>query len=419
VIESLTTEVGQRLAGTPAGKRAADWAAAKFKALGYDSVSVDTFPITAWVRGPESAEVVGPYPQALSIVGLGGSVPTPEAGIEAEIAVFPTLEALSQAPAGSLKGKIAVVVQAMARMQDGSGYGAVTPIRRVGPSEAARKGAVAYLVRSLSTTNTRLPHTGALNYAADAPKIPAAALAPADAELLANMARRGRPVTVRLKLASRSIENAEAYTVIADLKGRERPDEVVLIGAHLDSWDLGTGAVDDGIGVGIVTSAGRLIGKLPQRPRRTLRVALFGAEEMAWSGAAFAKMHAAEASRYVAASEADFGTGAVLTAQLPAGGFGSPLARTFTAVTAPLRIIMSREPSVVAGDDLAQMRGLVPQFALRQEGSDYFDLHHSADDTLDKVRPADIDKATAAWAAMAYLIADSDVDFRAPATPKP
>jgi len=147
---------------------------------------------------------------------------------------------------------------------------------------------------------------------------------------------------------------------------------------------------------------------------------LFGAEEIAWSGPAFARMHAAEVNRYVAASEADFGTGPVLVAQLPAGGFGSPLAHAFSAASAPLRIILSREPSVVAGDDVAPLRGIVPQFALRQEGTDYFDLHHSADDTLDKVRAADIDKATAAWAAMAYLIADSDVDFRtAPAGPKP
>jgi len=419
VVESLTTEVGPRLAGSPAGKRAADWAAAKFKALGFDAVSVEAFPIPAWSRGEETAEVISPYPQPLQVTALGGSVATPPAGIEAEIAIFPSLEAMAAVPAGALKGKIAVVVQAMPRLQDGGGYGAVTPIRRLGPSEAARKGAVAYLIRSLSTNMARLPHTGSLNYAEDAPRIPAGALSAPDAELLTAMAKRGQPVRIRLKLTPKPVDGGQAYTVIADIKGRERPDEMVVIGAHLDSWDLGTGAVDDGAGVAVVTSAARLIGALPQRPRRTVRVVLWGAEEMGWSGPAFAKMHAAEVDNYVVAGESDFGTERIVVAQFPVGAVGSPFARAFAAAMTPLRIVMSRDPAVVGGDDLAPLRGIVPQFSLRPDGTTYFDLHHSADDTMDKINRNGLDQATAAWAAFVYLAADSDVDFRALAKPKP
>ena len=416
LLEGLTTEVGARLAGSPAAKQAADWMAAKLRGMGFDRVAIETFPIPAWARGPESAEVISPRPQKLELTALGGSVPTPAAGIEAEIAVFPTLDALSAAPAGSLRGKIAVVVQAMNLTQDGAGYGAVTPGRRVGPSEAARKGAVAYLVRSLSTNKARLPHTGALNYADDAPKIPAAALSVPDAELLARMATRG-PVRVRLKLASSVLDGALGYTVVADIKGREKPEEMVLISAHLDSWDLGTGAIDDGAGVAIVSSAARLIGGLPQRPRRTVRVVLFGAEEMNWSGAAFAKAHAAEAANIVVASECDFGAERIYQVQFPPGGAASPFAKAMTAVLGPMPTIMSREPSVVAGDDLAPLRGIVPQLSMRQDGTHYFDIHHSADDTFDKVDKRAIDQAAAAWTTFAYLAADSDVDFRAMAKP--
>ena len=416
LLEGLTTEVGARLAGSPSAKLAAEWMAGKLRGMGFDRVAIETFPIPAWARGPESAEVIGPRPQKLELTALGGSVPTPAAGIEAEIVVFPTLDALAAAPAGSLKGKIAVLVQAMNRTQEGAGYGAVTPGRRVGPSEAARKGAVAYLVRSLSTNTARLPHTGALNYADDAPKIPAAALSVPDAELLARMAARG-PVKVRLKLASSVLDGALGYTVVADIRGREKPEEMVLIGAHLDSWDLGTGAIDDGAGVAIVSSAARLIGALPQRPRRTVRVVLFGAEEMNWSGGAFAKAHAADAANIVVASECDFGAERIYSVQFPPGGAASPFAKAMTAVLGPMPTIMSREPSVVAGDDLAPLRGIVPQLSMRQDGTHYFDIHHSADDTFDKVDRRAIDQATASWAAFAYLAADSDVDFRAMAKP--
>jgi hypothetical protein len=345
------------------------------------------------------------------VAALGFSVPTPEGGIEAEIAVFPTYDALLAQPAGSLAGKIAVVNQVMPRTQGPEGYFATTRIRS-GASEAARRGAVAFLVRSLSTGSSRAPHTGTQRYAPGAPRIPTAALATPDADLLARMAARGPAVRVKLSLASSTRENAETRTVVAELTGREKPDEVVLIGAHLDSWDLGTGAVDDAAGVGIVTAAGKLIAELPRRPRRTVRIALFGAEEIGGSAAAYAARHdASEQAKHVIASEADSGADRVYYVELPAGAAAAPFGRAFADVTSPLGIVLSDRPATDGGADLSRLQG-VPLAMLQQDLTTYFDLHHSADDTFDKVDRSRLSQATAAWAVLTYLAADSDVDFR-------
>src|SRR5580692_316623 len=253
-VESLTTEIGQRLAGTEAHRRAVAWAEARLKAAGFENVHSEPFTFPAWVRGAESADVVGSAPQHLAITALGGSVATDASGIEAEIALFRTYDDLLAAAPGSLSGKIAVVTQHMVRTQDGSGYGAANPIRRSGPSEAARRGAVAYLLRSLGTDSHRLPHTGALNYQDGAPRIPAAALANPDADQLERLAALG-PVRIRLLLTPTVQENAPSWNVVGEVKGAERPDEIVLIGGHLDSWDLGTGATDDGAGIAIASAA--------------------------------------------------------------------------------------------------------------------------------------------------------------------
>ena len=232
-VESLTTEIGQRLAGTEAYKRAVAWAEAKLKQTGFENVHSEPFTFPAWFRGTESADIVGLVPQHLAITALGGSVATDPTGIEAEIALFKTYAELLAAPPGSLAGKIAVVTQHMVRAQDGSGYGAANPIRRSGPSEAAKRGAVAYLLRSLGTDSHRLPHTGALNYDNGAPRIPAAALAIPDAEQLERLAALG-PVRARLLLTPTVQENAPSWNVVGEVKGAERPDEIVLIGGHLE-----------------------------------------------------------------------------------------------------------------------------------------------------------------------------------------
>jgi hypothetical protein len=416
-VESLTTEIGQRLAGTEAHKRAVAWAEARLKAAGFEDVHSEPFTFPAWIRGAESAEIVGSVPQHLAVTALGGSVATDANGLEAEISLFQSYDDLLAAAPGSLNGKIAVVTQRMVRTQDGSGYGAANPIRRRGPSEAARRGAIAYLLRSLGTDSRRLPHTGALNYQDDAPRIPAAALAVPDAEQLERLAARG-PVRIRLLLTPTVQENAASWNVVGEIKGRERPDEIVLIGGHLDSWDLGTGATDDGAGMAIVFGAARLIAGLPQRPSRTIRVVLFGAEEMNFSGAAYAKAHDGETGKIVVAGEADFGARNVYSVQLPDGAAASAFGRTLDRTIAPLGANLDRRPALFGGDDIRELQKAgVPVVSLRQDGLDYFDTHHTADDTLDKIDPKQLDQAVAVWSAFSYLAAASDVDFKSLAKP--
>src|ERR1700722_19012064 len=334
-VESLTTEIGQRLAGTEAHQRAVAWAETRLKAAGFKNVHSEPFTFPAWIRGAESAEIVGTVPQHLAVTALGGSVATDADGIEAEISLFRAYEDLLAAAPGSLNGKIAVVTQRMVRAQDGSGYGAANPIRRRGPSEAAKRGAIAYLLRSLGTDNHRLPHTGALSYEDGAQRIPAAALAIPAADQLARLAALG-PLRIRLLLTPTVRESAPSWNVVGEIKGSERPDEIVLIGGHLDSWDLGTGATDDGAGVAIVFGAARLIAGLPQHPSRTIRVVLFGAEEMNFSGAAYAKAHAGDASNIVLAAESDFGARNVFEFRVPPGAVATDFTRTLEKTLTPL-----------------------------------------------------------------------------------
>ena len=423
IVSSLTTEVGPRMAGSEAAARARDWGLAKLRALGFENVHAEPFTITAWARGPESAEVVSPAPQKLRILGLGGSVPTPAGGIEAEIAVFHSFDELLAAPPGSLAGKIAVINQPMTRTQDGSGYGAINPIRRRAPAEAAKRGAVAYLVRSLSTSDGREPHTGATGQ--EAPRIPAAALGAPDADLLDRLAALGRPVRVRLSLASAETPGAPAWNVVGEIRGRERPDQAVVIGGHLDSWDPGQGAIDDGAGVAITTAAAHLIAALPQRPRRTIRVVMFGDEEMDFSGAAYEAAHAAEAASIVAVGESDLGSDPIWSLQLPLGAYAparqltpaqaAPQLQPLASILAPMRIFIADQPAQFTGSDFAalQVKDAVPGFSFRQDASRYFDYHHSAEDTLDKVDPKGLAQNVAAWTVLVYLVADSDLDFRA------
>lgn len=411
-LRALSSEVGARLAGTPAMARALDFAEAQLKALSLENVHREMFPMTAWLRGTESAEIVDPAPQNLVIAGLGGSVATPNSGLTAPVALFTHYADLLAALPGSLSGKIAVVTERMPRTVDGTGYRSLNPMRRAGPSEAAKRGALAYLLRSLGTESHRLAHAGALDYAPDAPRIPAAALSAPDAEQLERLAARG-PVRLKLLLRPRIEPKAHSGNLVAEIKGRERPEEIVLIGAHLDSWDLGTGAVDDGIGLAIVTGAARLIQRLPVHPKRTLRLVLFGAEEMDFSGAAYAAAHATDAPHIVLAAESDFGIGPVERAALPPDALKTDFGRALHRALRHIGVALDDVPAPYGGSDVTPLHKLgVPVALLRQNGLTYFDVHHTADDTFDKVDPDALRQCVAAWAAFAYLAADSDVSFK-------
>ena len=419
-LEGLTTEVGPRLPGTDNMTHAIKWSQEKLKAAGFDKVYAEPFAMSAWLRGAESAHVISPRMQPLAITALGNSVATPAEGIDAEIALFRSYAELLAAPEGSLRGKIAVVTERMVRMQDGGGYGAAVVIRAVGAVEAGKRGAIAFLIRSIGTDTHRVPHTGAMSserYNAAKVRIPAAAMSNPDADLLERMAERG-PVKLHLLLTPTMVEKSQSANVVAEIRGREKPDEIVLIGGHLDSWDLGTGAIDDGAGVAIAAGAGRLIAALPRHPKRTIRVILFGAEERGFSGDAYARAHEKEAPRMRIMAESDFGARKIMALQVPGGVIESDFTKGLMSAFGPLGIMLSREPARFGGSDFEGLEKIgVPVVSMRQNGLDYFDIHHTPDDTFDKIDSAELAQNVAAYAAFAYLAAEMDVDFRTPAKP--
>jgi hypothetical protein len=411
VLESLTTEIGPRPAGSPAMARAKDWAIAKLNAMGFENVHAEPFGIWAWFKGTETAEVTDPFPQPLVITGLGGSVATPPAGVEGEIVVFKTWQGLLDAKPGSLTGKIAVLTQHMGPLDSPTGYGTANRWRRKGASEAARRGAVGFLIRSLATNDVRDPHSGALNYDEDAKKIPAAALSGPDADQLERMTDRNVPIRVKFILIPTYLPDAKSWNVVGEIPGASLPSQVVLVSAHLDSWGLGTGAIDDGAGVAIVTTAAQLAAT--QKPARTIRVVLWGAEETNQAGPEYLKAHADELSNIVLAGESDFGADRVVSFQAPKGTADLAPIKALAGALAPIGVSFDPAPAAFGGDDIAPLfQAGVPVISLRQDGTHYFDIHHSMNDTLDKVDPKTLDQATAAWAAAIYAAADSQESFR-------
>jgi Zn-dependent M28 family amino/carboxypeptidase len=415
ILESLVSEVGARPTGSPAMTRAKGWAVRKLTELGFQNVHAEPFVKTnAWVRGAESASLISPYVRSLSIVGLGNGTPTPPAGIEGDIVVFSTLEQLIRMPAESLRGKIAVVNQPMVRTQNEEGYRSAVRVRVEGPSLAAARGAVAFLTRSISTSDSQVPHTGLTRYADGVPRIPAAAIGVPDAQLLARLVARHTPVRLRLLLSSTVLAEAPAWNVVGELTGREAPDQIILIGGHLDSWDLSEAASDDGAGVAITTAAAALLATLPRHPRRTIRVVLWGSEETEGSGAAYADAHRAELHSLVMAAESDFGAGRAYRLALPETSASDKHINDIEAVLAPLKVFVSAEAARFAGSDVEDLRKAgVPVASFNQDQSHYFDVHHSADDTLARIDAADLNQNVAAWAALIYILAETELDFRA------
>jgi carboxypeptidase Q len=420
-VSELASRFGPRPAGSVNERQAAEWAATRFKELGFENVHIESFPITAWVRGSESAQITAPLRQPLVVAALGESPPTPAAGLEGEVVIFASFDALKAAPAASLSGKIAMVAHRMVRTQDGAGYGAAVDARIDGPGEAARRGAIAFVLRSVGTDNHRLAHTGTTRYVDGRVPVPAFALSGPDADQIERLAALGQVVRVRLYSSASYVQDAHSQNVIADVRGRERPQEVVLLGAHLDSWDQGTGAIDDGTGMAIITAAAKLIRDVAHRPRRTVRVVLFGSEEVAqpvapggaFGGHAYADNHKAELATHVLAGESDLGTDRVYGLGLPQAVLQGEFAKTALRVLAPIGVLAAPRPPEDAGTDVGPtVEAGVPAFILNQDASRYFDIHHTADDTLDKIDRQQLDQNVAAWAALVWLAADSDVDFR-------
>jgi carboxypeptidase Q len=408
LVASLTSEVGARFAGTPADEAAILWSERALREAGFPVVRREPVRVPRWIRGTARAEIVSPWPQRLAALALGGSVGTPPDGIEGEVVAAQDLAALEALSEEAVRGRIVYFGKRMRRSEDGGGYGETVSIRSRGAAAAAKKGATAVVIRSVGTDSNRLPHTGATRYEEGGARIPAASLSAPDADLLERQLAAGGAVRLRLRLDCRLEGEAESANVIGELPGREAASEIVLLVAHRDSWDVGTGAQDNGTGVAVAIEAARLAAAAAGgTARRTLRVVLTANEEFGLSGArAYAAAHAAELPAHVLGLEADSGGGRVLS--LVTRFAPSDLAATaeLAARLAPLAVTLGTGEAS-GGADLSPLQPLgLPLADLEQDRTLYFDIHHTENDTLDKIDPEALRQVTAAFATAAEWAAN-------------
>jgi carboxypeptidase Q len=390
---------GHRLSGSPNLEAAIGWAVEEMKRDGLENVHTEAVKVPHWVRGHESLEIAGPIPQPLVILGLGNSVGTPAAGIDAELVVVHSFEELDAAK-DRVKGRIVLFNVPFTT------YGDTVRFRAMGPSRAAMLGAVALLVRAVGPAGLRTPHTGALSYVDGQPQIPAAAVTAEDAARLQRMADRGTAVRLKLMMEARFLPDADSANVVGEIRGRERPDEVVVIGGHFDSWDIGTGSTDDGGGCIATWEALRLMKKLNLRPRRTVRVVLWTNEENGGRGGlGYRDQHLAELPNHVMMMESDGGV-------FRPTGFGfsgteAGRARVRDIATLLAGIHADGISPSGGGADIGpsvQQAGIAA-LSLEVDGN-YFLIHHTPADTIDKIDPLEIARSSAAIAVMTYVVAE-------------
>ena len=402
ITEGLTTEVGQRLAGTEAEARARDWAVRKLTAMGFANARVEPFDIPVWVRGAESAEILAPFPQKMIVAALGNSASTGPGGITGEIIAFDSVDALRAAPDAAVKGKIVFIDHRMTPTQDGSSYGQFGAPRRQGPTIASKKGAIGIVVRSIGTDHHRNPHTGVMTFADGATPIPAGALTLPDAEQMMRIVKRGRPVTMKLVLVSQNLGIRQSGNVIAEVPGRDPTLAPILVGGHLDSWDQGTGALDDATGVAIAAAAAKRIMDAG-RPLRTIRIVWFGAEEVGlFGGLDYRARHGKEPHH--ALLESDFGADRIYRVDSKLGEARIAEAKAIGAALAPLGIATGSFDKADGSDIGPMLADGLPGVGLSQDGTRYFDVHHTPDDTLDKVDPEQLRQNVAAWTAVLAVL---------------
>ncbi|MGO8970143.1 MAG: M20/M25/M40 family metallo-hydrolase [Myxococcaceae bacterium] len=417
LLTDLVDQVGPRLSGSKGAEAAVAWAMAQFTAFGLHPRKEPVL-VPVWVRGIEEGEVVsapGRRKQMLALTALGGSPGTPKGGLEADVIEVSSLAQLQERGA-AVKGRIVFFNHSMAVASD---YGRFGELRTKGPAAAAKLGAVGALVRSLATASIRSPHTGQTQFNKGEVAIPSAAVSTEDAELLHRLTVVG-PVRVRLVLGCRLLPEAMSSNVVADLPGREHPEEIVLLGAHLDSWDLAVGAQDDGAGVALVLETARLLSSLKERPRRTVRFVLFMNEENGLRGAkTYASAHAAELAQHVAAMELDEGAGRPIGVALKAGAGASSLVDAWLPplVSVGAGTLLHQD---AGGADLTPMASAqVPLVSVVQDATHYFDIHHSSGDTLDKVDPDAFSRTSAAVTWVTYALAESRAVLPRPEAPAP
>lgn len=410
----LCLSLGHRLSGSPGLEDAIDWAAGVMGNAGADNVRKEPVKVPHWVRGEESVTMLYPREEPMFMLGLGGSVGTPPEGVTGEVMVVADEEDL-RARADEARGKIVLFNNPMPPYTEekGSGYGTCVKYRVHGARLAAEHGAKAALVRSVTAKSLRSPHTGAMRYGDSPLMIPAAAITIEDAETIVGLTRRGTPVTVNLKMSAQQMPDALSHNVIGELRGRERPEEVVVIGGHIDAWDVGHGAHDDGGGCIIAMEAINVLRKLNMIPRRTIRVVLWTNEENGLAGGReYARAHEHEKDMHVAAIESDSGVFAPRGYSVDCADEEKE-ARTREQMEQILEAIPSSlVPNLKAtiggsGADISPMREWgYPLMGHRVEGSIYFDYHHTHADTFDKVDKTELDQNVAVLAAVSYILAD-------------
>ena len=399
-LAELTDTYGQRLSGSANLSRAIVWAQEAMKKDGLENVHTERVMVPRWVRGSESLEIVHPPHHVVPMVGLGGSVATPAAGVEADVIVVANGDELTRRAADA-RGKIVLFNVPYTNYGDTVGY------RSGGASLAARVGAVASLVRSVGPIGLRTPHTGGMSYDAGVAKIPTAAIPAEDANRIQRLVNRGIKVRLRLRMESKFDPDAESFNVVGEIRGSEKPEEIVLVGGHFDSWDLGTGASDDGVGCVVTWEAARLMKKLNIRPKRTVRVVLYTNEENGMRGGnGYRDQHAAHAANHMFAVESD--SGVFAPAQM--GFTGSDAARkVMTEIFSLLTPLGMQE--IVGGGGGADIEpisalGKVPMLAYFGNPAKYFTIHHTPADTIDRIDPQEVSKAAASLAAVIYVVAD-------------
>jgi len=411
-VEGLTTEIGARLAGSEAEARARTWSVSRLTELGFENVRIDSFDIPYWSRLSERVDILSPAPQPLIATALGGSKATPAEGVSGPVIRFESLAELAAAPISQIDGKIVFIDEAMTRTMDGSGYGMAVRKRSQCASVASEKGAVACLIRSVGTQPRRMPHTGIMSRQGAEGAGPVAALSGPDADQLTRLLQRG-PVEVRVSIQTETRRQVKSGNVIAELPGTDLKDEIILLGCHLDSWDLGTGALDDGAGCGIIVGAAAAIAARPEAPRRTIRLVLYGAEEVGLFGATdYARTYGDDLDKHVLAAESDFGAGPIWRFQTRFSEAALPYARKIQALLSPLGVSPGDNRARGGPDINILARAGVPVVSPGQNGLDYFDYHHTPDDTFDKIDPDEFRQNVAVYALFTYIAAQTGWDFR-------
>ena len=405
-LEGITTEIGPRLAGTPDEARARAWAMDWLRARGFQNVVNEPFPINTWVRGEERARIVSPFRQEVVMTALGFSGATAAEGLTAEIVHFASISDLQDAPDGSLAGKIIYLGHAMRATQDGSHYGYFGSPRRQGPGIAAQKGAAGIIIRSVGTDNDRTPHTGSTRWPEGVTPIPAAALSNPDADQLERVLERAEgPVSFEMLLTPRFLGETMSGNVTAEIVGRDPSLPPILLACHLDSWDKSTGALDDGAGCAIAATAALRVAEQGQ-PLRTIRVLFAGAEETGlWGSSAYSAAHADE--EIGVGFESDFGAGLIWRLETNFSRSNPALFERLAEAVVGYGVLPAPQIMASGGADLNIVRDQGgPIVDLQQDGSRYFDLHHTPNDTLDKVDPGELAQNVAVWTAVTQVLAN-------------